>query len=119
MKVPDKNAEIDSLLERGVRENESFPLVNMALKVLADGEQHAWEVALAFIRRIAPDAEDTGELVTWWGDLARKGEAEGHIVIGLLCMTGLAEDPDGMTATKRFDLARALGWDVRDAPSST
>ena len=72
-------AEIISLLLPGVKKNESFSMVNMAL-LFADklGLESDWEIADDLIKNLV---EPISGIEAWWKELAVSGEAEGYLII--------------------------------------
>ena len=57
---------------------------------------------------------EVDDLVSWWHDLAKRSDAEGHLVLGWLTQHGKTVDPDGWPARRRFSEAIRSGWSVPD-----
>jgi TPR repeat protein len=69
-----------------------------------------WGRADVLVSLIEP--KHTRAILRFWGDLAKRNDPEGHLVLGWLQRHGLVSDPEGMSVADRFGLARTGGWDV-------
>lgn len=73
---------------------------------------------MAVVAVIILDVIDTAWIAlagprSWWHDLAKADDPEGHLVLGWLARHGLAPDPDGWPVARRLDAARSA-WAVPD-----
>jgi len=100
---------LDELLAEHLKQEESFALVNQALR-LARGIQcnTDWKAADALFGKL----QDSGNVLEWWFARSREGDPEGHLVTGWLGRHRLSIDPDGFQVAQRMDLARNGGWFV-------
>ena len=98
---------VAELLAPGLKAQAPLALINYALCLAKGFEcQMDWEAAdriVATVKGTLPDFD-------WFCQLAQKGDAEGHLVIGWLARHKIIEDPDGYTVKKRMNLARQGGW---------
>jgi hypothetical protein len=105
----DPHALVDAL----VLQKQGFAIANKALALAAGFACKVdWHAADALIASVPDDQVHT--LVSWWHDLAKSEDAEGHLVLGWLTQHGKAADPDGWPARRRFTEANHLGWNVPD-----
>ena len=91
-------AEIIDLLMDGVREQEPFSLINMALtfaQVL--GKEKDWYLADQMIALIREDVSAVHRIVRWWDNLAAEGETEGLLVLQWLDRHGKLSTPLSFT----------------------
>lgn len=79
VEIKGKNYSVPELLEKGVRENESYSLINRALYDSWVKDRIYWENGDYYIKKI--DLSMVSEPLKWWEDLAEKGEREGYIVL--------------------------------------
>lgn len=74
------NAEIIDLLTEGVRRQDSFSLMNMALHFALNlGTENDWRLADRLIKLIAEDS--ICAVYQWWHDLAAKEDPEGILAV--------------------------------------
>lgn len=81
--------EIIDLLLPGIKEKESFSIVNMSLflsEVLAT--ENDWQTADSLMKLLD---EENFEIEQWWSNMASKNEAEGYLVIMWLLRHGKIE----------------------------
>ena len=100
---------IMELLERGIEASEPFALVNYAI-CLASGFQ--CEVNWKKADYIISNMLHAKEVVSWWYDLTKNNDPEGHLVIGWLVRNMLIDDPDGFEISERMTLAKDGGWKI-------
>ncbi len=102
---------LDELLSEPLKQEDSFALVNQALR-LAKGIQCNvdWQAADILCARV----KDCGNVLEWWFARSQEGDPEGQIVTGWLGRHKLAVDPNGFEIAQRMDLARRGGWLVPD-----
>lgn len=109
---------IADLLAQMLDDKESIGIVNHALCFAAGFHfEKNWPNADQLIASIT----SSKDVIPWWYDeLVKKGDPEGHLVVGWLVRHNLIKDPDGMTIAERMALARNGGWNVpewMDAPA--
>jgi hypothetical protein len=112
---------VEELLAVALSKNDVFAVVNHAL-CLAIGFQceRDWEAASRKIASIVAGDVQLPDVSQWWHSLGKTGDGEGHLVLGWLTRHNLVTDPDGLSSTQRFAIARAHTWDVpnwMDAPA--
>ena len=92
-----------------------FPMlsaINIALCAVQPFQiKRNWNQAVEW----AGSLRDVKGALEWWTDLARNGEAEGHVVLAWLCALHGCTDPDGWTVEERLAEARNDGWDVPES----
>jgi hypothetical protein len=100
---------LDELLMEHLKTNNSFALVNQALR-LAKGVDCSvdWNAADNLFRRL----QDSANILEWWFARSQEGDPEGHLVTAWLARHELAMDPEGRQIASRMDLVRRGGWQV-------
>lgn len=83
---------VPDILEKGVRENKAFFLVNMALYISIMGKMVEIKRGEYYIKKVF--IEDVDKVREWWENLAQKGEVEGYIVLYWLFNLGFIEASD-------------------------
>lgn len=102
---------VDALVERPYY----FAVVNKSLALAAGFECDIdWKAADGWMQRLLLDEKERKDIIEWWHALAKRGEGEGHLVLGWLLRHAMIEDPESFTTTQRFDEAKRLGWIVPD-----
>jgi len=104
-----KTPSIDVLLEEGLRLDDSFALVNEALRRAAGIQcESDWLIADNVMSRV----EDVGGVISWWRNLADTGDPEGHLVLAWLARHRGGLDNNSIKAEQRICEARIGGWKV-------
>jgi len=87
----------------------AFSVVNQCLsKAVGTAADPAWRKADS--RMAALSRRELDEVGSWWGPLAREGDAEGHLVCAWLLRGGVTTDAGLTTLAEHLDSARAGGW---------
>jgi TPR repeat protein len=97
-------------------EKDLYGSINLALcYAIGFQTEKDWRLADQIIAELCLLDENPEAALDWWRDkLAKKGDPEGHLVVGWLARHGLIKDPEGMTVVERMNLARQGGWDIPD-----
>lgn len=100
---------IEILLEGGLKVAEPFAIINkILLDISVNNSDETWIKCNELLNLV----KETTGLLEWWKDIASENEAEGHLVIGLICKKWGLPDPDGLHFSTRFDLTNNLGLGV-------
>lgn len=100
---------VEILLEGSLKTSDPFAIVN---KVLFDIQENNSDETWEKCEKLISSIHEVDSVFKWWSDVALKGEAEGHLIVGWLCRNKGMSDPTGKSYIERFTLANELGIHV-------